>query len=101
MHCVGGQRGGRHRSVVGVGFLRLSHPRLLSILFSAPSPPEMNFFSETFSPSVIALEAREWEGIIPSWGRVLEAFSSPPCLYTFSAPTLLEIKFFQKLFPLV
>ena len=48
MHCVGGQRGGRHRSVVGVGFLRLSHPHLVSIIFSAPSLLQMKFFQKLF-----------------------------------------------------
>ena len=52
VHCVGGQRGGRHRSVVGVGFLRLSHPRLVSILFSAPSLLQMKFFQKLFTPSL-------------------------------------------------
>ena len=48
MHCVGGQRGGRHRSVVGVGFLRLSQPRLVFILFTAPSILEMKLFQKLF-----------------------------------------------------
>ena len=34
----------------GVGFLRLSNPSLVSVLFSAPSLLEMKFFSETFPP---------------------------------------------------
>ena len=34
----------------GVGFLRLSHPGLVSVLFSAPSLLQMKFFSETFPP---------------------------------------------------
>ena len=41
---------GRHRSVVGVGFLRLSHPRLVFILFSAPSLLQMKFFQKLFPP---------------------------------------------------
>ena len=48
VHCIGGQRGGRHRSVVGVGFLRLSHPPLVFILFSAPSLLQMKFFQKLF-----------------------------------------------------
>ena len=52
VHCFGGQRGGLHRYVVGVGFLRLSHPRLVSILFSAPFLLQRKFFSETFFPSI-------------------------------------------------
>ena len=34
-----------------VGFLRLSRPHLVCMLFSAPSLLEMKFFSETFPPS--------------------------------------------------
>ena len=52
VHCVGGQRGGQYRSVLGVGFLRLSHPRLVSILFSAPSLLQMKFFQKLFPPSI-------------------------------------------------
>ena len=54
VHCFGGQRGGRHGYIVGVWFLRLSHPCLVSILFSAPSLLKMKFFSET-SPLVSVL----------------------------------------------
>ena len=36
----------------GVGFLRLSHPGLVSVLFSAPSLLEMKFFQKLF-PLVI------------------------------------------------
>ena len=54
MHCVGGQRGGHAASFRRwVGFLRLSNPRLVSILFSSPSLLQMKFFSET-SPLVVA-----------------------------------------------
>ena len=55
VHCAGGQRGGRHRSVVGVGFLRLSNPRLVSMLFSAPSLLQMKFSFRNFYPLVSVL----------------------------------------------
>ena len=61
MHYVGGQRGGRQASFSGVGFhggigfLRFSHPRLVSVLFPAPSLLEMKFFFRNFSPLVSAL----------------------------------------------
>ena len=67
MHCVGGQRGGRHRSIVGVGFLRLSHPCLVFILFSAPSLLEMKFFQKLFPPSITcgySLFGGEYESVI-------------------------------------
>ena len=59
VHCVGAQRGGRHRSIVGVGFLRLSHPRLVSILFSAPSLLQMKFFQKLFPRSFCSV----WGGL--------------------------------------
>ena len=37
----------------GVGFLRLSHPGLVCVLFSAPSLLEMKFFQKLFPPSVL------------------------------------------------
>ena len=53
MHCVGGQRSKRGTASFrsGVGFLRLSHPRLVCILFSAPSLLQMKFSQEFFTPS--------------------------------------------------
>ena len=51
-----------------------------------------------------ALRWRPQRGTVSfhSWGRVLEAFSSPPCFYTFfsSIPTRNEV-FFRNFFPLV
>ena len=43
----------------GVGFLRLSHPRLVCILFSAPSLLEMKFFFRNFFTLVYVL----WGGV--------------------------------------
>ena len=48
MHCIGIQRGRQHRFIAGARFLRLSHPRLVSILFSAPSLFQINLFQKLF-----------------------------------------------------
>ena len=45
VHCVGGQKGGWHRS----------HPRLVCVLFSAPSLLQMKFFQKLFPPSNIRI----------------------------------------------
>ena len=47
----------------------------------------------------IVLEARKGAGNIPWWGRVLEVFSSHLISVLFSAPSLLEMKFFRNYFP--
>ena len=49
VHCVGGQRGGRHHSVVG-SVIEFSHPCLVSVLFTGPSLTWNEVFSETFFP---------------------------------------------------
>ena len=46
MHCVGGQRGGTTSFCSGVGLLRFSNPRLVSVIFTAPSLLEMKFFQK-------------------------------------------------------
>ena len=69
MHCVGVQRGGPHRSAVGVGLLRLSYPRLVCVLFSGPSLLEMKFFQKLFPPSFCSF----WGG---GGGGVLNQFSN-------------------------
>ena len=50
MHCVGDERGPASlRS--GVGLLRISLPRLVSVLFPGPTLLEMKFFRKLFPPS--------------------------------------------------
>ena len=49
VHCVGGQRGSQHRSVVGVGFLRLSHPALFLYFFRLHPYSKWSFFRNFFT----------------------------------------------------
>ena len=49
----------------------------------------------------LRIEARHGAGIVPNWGRVLEAFWPGLVCVLFSAPALRQMKFFQKLFPTV
>ena len=51
MHCVGGQRGGRHHSVVG-SVLEFSPPCLVSVLFTGPSLTSNEVFLRNFFPLV-------------------------------------------------
>ena len=50
MHCVGGQRGGHHHSVVG-GVLVFSCHCLISALFIGPSLTSNEGFPKNFPPS--------------------------------------------------
>ena len=54
VHCVGGQRGGWHCSVVG-WCSWVSHPCLVSVLFTAPSLTQNEVFFRNFFPLVSVL----------------------------------------------
>ena len=64
VHCIGGQRESPASFRSGVGFLRLSYPRLVCVLFSGPSLLELNFFQKLFPHSFC------------SFGGVLNHFSN-------------------------
>ena len=49
----------------GVGFLRLSYPCLVCILFSAPSQLEMKFVQKLFSPSKEVLDTHYRRNALP------------------------------------
>ena len=71
VHCVGGQRGGRHYSVVD-GVLEFSHPCLVFVLFIHPSLLEMKFFSENFSLSVHIYHLGRQSCAIPRYQNLQE-----------------------------
>ena len=57
MHCIGGQRGGHHRSVVGYIVLwSFPHPCFVSVLYTGPSllSPTLADVILTFDQSIIS-----------------------------------------------
>ena len=51
MHCIGGERGGHHHSVIG-SVLEFTRPCLVSVLFTGPSLLEIKFY-RNFSLSIV------------------------------------------------
>ena len=78
MHQVGGQRRGRHHSVVG-GVLEFFHPYLVSVLFPGPSLLELNFFQKSFSPSGLRDQMKKFEVPVLHVVICVSANFSEPC----------------------